>query len=258
MAQAGTDGGLVLTFVFKKTPEASLAAEHASGLAAGAKHIEVQVKGERKTAQHLEGDLSFVARKAQRRAKLLVACKAAFQLHVQMTPETLDTTTADLADYFAPSVDLRVNPAAGVPGPSVTGDFGEVMGVLGPIWEGFVNTKAQNVSFNPSARDDLMIVLAQSYSNHLVHQTHGTKIPGTESEFQVTHTISYDAQNKICAWVQVYDHAQIEAARGVAEEAAGAEDATEPAKNISAAEDDKPPDDDDAVREQRRVLPCLV
>jgi phage shock protein A len=39
---------------------------------------------------------------------------------------------------------------------------------------------------------------------------------------------------------------------------AGAEDATEPAKNISAAEDDKPPDDDDAVREQRRVLPCLV
>ena len=63
------------------------------------------------------------------------------------------------------------------------------MAAVSPTWLGFVNTKAENLSFEQSAEDPRMVVVKQSFTNHLLDpcaSQPGTALEGTSGEMAVT------------------------------------------------------------------------
>ena len=143
----------------------------------------------------------------------------AFGLQVQMAlGNVTDVMMADfgtkLAGYMAPSMECVVNPADASPGPTVIGDFGAVMATVGPLWLGFVNTSAENVSISAGLQGSSSVIVKQLYQNHLV-DSNKVKIEGTANTMHVTHTLTYNAEQKISRWVQEYDAVLMAKARAL-------------------------------------------
>eukprot|EP01052_Picozoa_sp_SAG31_P028557 SAG31_NODE_2767_length_5122_cov_7.978101_5_plen_279_part_00 len=85
----------------------------------------------------------------------VAACKEVFAMQVEMalgaiTPELMQEFIGKFSGYFGESIKAEVNPS--LPGPTCEGDFGALMGMLGPIWIGFVNTKVPPPPPQPGPR----------------------------------------------------------------------------------------------------------
>lgn len=118
------------------------------------------------------------------------------------------------AAKFSPRCEFVVNPRGVPPGPSVVGDFGAAVEAVFPIWSGFVNTKAENVSIVERSED--VIVVRQRYDSHLLDAT-GKPIAGSENvNFGCTHTLTYSGA-MIVRWVQEFDASRLQRSRDVAE-----------------------------------------
>ena len=121
------------------------------------------------------------------------------------------------------------------------------MAAVSPTWLGFVNTKADNLSFEQSAEDPRMVVVKQSFTNHLLDpcaSQPGTALEGTSGEMAVTCAAQCDADAKICGWRQVYDHTRILKARAL-EDAAKKTKADADAAAAAAAEAEAEEEEED-------------
>jgi Ca2+-binding EF-hand superfamily protein len=123
---------------------------------------------------------------------------------------------------FANSFELKVNPKAEPAGPSCTGSFTEVMEVLGTVWEGFVNTKVVNVNFKEVKVGHRVevpngeIVITQKYDNHLATPA-GIKIEASANKWLVViNSVMFNAEGKITAWIQEFDHVKVQNSRDAA------------------------------------------
>eukprot|EP01051_Picozoa_sp_SAG22_P008517 SAG22_NODE_654_length_8129_cov_7.457410_2_plen_781_part_00 len=135
----------------------------------------------------------------------MASCKEAFEMQKKMglgdvTPEMMAEFGTAFAGYFADSVKMELNPGSTPPGPTAEGDLGSLMGVVGPIWMGFVNTAIENTYEEVSEE---VIKVTQTYSNHLLDDL-GEIVAATSNDMVCTQTCTY-TEGKITGWVQEYD-----------------------------------------------------
>lgn len=158
------------------------------------------------------------AAKAAKATDIISLSKATWEKQKTMAlgdvnPELFTKFATELGEAFSDRMEVLVNPKDKVPGPTYRGDFAGSMGMLGPIWMGFVNTKVINRQFIKRGNDT--VIVTQKYDNHLVDAT-GMKIKGTENKwFNVTHTLTYE-DGIVVKWTQEFLNSRLLACRAKA------------------------------------------
>lgn len=142
-----------------------------------------------------------------------------------VSPEMIADFESKFAAKFAPTFALKVNPSAEVVGPGCDAGFSTAMAIMLPIYEGLVNTKAENTAIEQVSPDTVMIT--QEFSGHFPDAS-GAPIPGTEATVSSQHTCTYDMEGLVTMWIHEYDADELNARRAVAAgvgAGAGAEEA---------------------------------
>lgn len=129
-----------------------------------------------------------------------------FELQAKMAAGTVNPEmgakfAAELAGYFAPTVETTTSS-----GVKETGDFGAMMAAIMPIWHGFKNTNVQNLG--ATLKGDRTVVWPQKYTNVFTLED-GTEVPGAASDLVCTHTMTFDASDKMCKWDMEFDAAWV-------------------------------------------------
>merc|ERR1711879_857810 len=177
--------------------------------------------------------------RAAREAHIISMCKETCEAQTQLAmgevnQEMLAEFGKKFASSFTPTFEMVVNPQ--IPGPQVTGTFGEVMEVVSPMWIGFKNTSIDSVSF--SAKGDNAVCVSQVWHQHLMDES-GEEVPGARHILEVQTTYTY-TKGKISKVVQEFDASIVETSRKVAKKVAELTEGAPKVETLLESETPKP------------------
>jgi hypothetical protein len=99
----------------------------------------------------------------------------------EVDPAMMESFSVKMMGYFADEISWST-PTTG----DSKGNFMDMMGTVGPIWMGFVNTEAVNLDCVKES--DAVASMTQKYVNYLAID--GTKIEGTDRTIEVKHSLT--------------------------------------------------------------------
>lgn len=115
--------------------------------------------------------------------------------------EMMGTFLADFASYFAAETECAYNPTALPPGPAGKGTLADTMPIHQGVWEGFINTAAENLKV--AAQEDGTILVEQLWTGH--RAVDGVVVPLTNGQMRIWHYFTLDENNKVTKQVTEFD-----------------------------------------------------